>query len=231
MHYIYLVFCSNLSTGHGKKAKRFHNFYSLFFLQTPIFSEQEKDSFDSVKELIYQLLGSNAFLLSILGIIILVGLIILYSRKKSIPELEAQIIKDDTWFVNRDDNRRVGIVVSVNLRNRSTSGIYIKDCKLSGYSPREYLEEISLDSLDGDQKQKISFPMHKHFHKGLDLYIGPYSSENLWFYYESRSMTMSNLIETPLYIKDSRKKRKSIRVSIPRHTTQAEIYQKMAEIW
>ncbi len=60
--------------------------------------------------------------------------------------------------VNRDDNKRVGIVVSIGLRDKSTSGIYIKNCKLSGYSPKENPGEISIEDLDGKQKFKLNLP-------------------------------------------------------------------------
>ncbi len=205
--------------------------YNLCFLQTPVFMGEEKDSFGDIKKFLLHLLGSNVFFLVVLSIFVIIALIYLYNRRKSMPELEVKLIGNDTWFVNRDDNKRVGIVVSVGLRNKSTSGIYIKDCKLSGYSPKENPGEISIEDLDGKQKFKLNLPLHKHYSKGQDFYIGPYASENLWFYYESRSMTMSNLIETPLCIKDSRKKRKSIRISIPRHAHQIAIYEQMSKIW
>lgn len=205
--------------------------YGLCFLQTPVFMGEEKDNFNDVKQFLLRLFGSNVFFLIVLGILIIIGLFYLYNRRRAMPELEVTLIGNDTWFVNRDDNKRVGIVVSIGLRNKSTSGIYIKDCKLSGYSPRENPGEISIDDFEGKQKIKLNLPIHKHYYKGQDFYIGPYASENLWFYYESRSMTMSNLIETPLCIKDSRKKRKSIRVSIPRHAYQIAVYEQMSRIW
>lgn len=205
--------------------------YSLCFLQTPVFMGEEKDTVNDIKQFFLRLLGSNVFFLIILGILIIIVLIYLYNRQKSMPELEVKPIVNDTWFVNRDDNKRIGIVVSVGLMNKSTSGIYIKDCKLSGYSPKENPGEINIEDFDGKQKIKLDLPVHKHYCKGQDFYIGPYASENLWFYYESRSMTMSNLIETPLCIKDSRKKRKSIRISIPRHAHQIAIYEQMSRVW
>jgi len=201
--------------------------YSLCFLQTPVFKGEEENRLEDAKQFILRLLESETFALAVLGVGIAIGLLILYNRRKAIPELEIQVIKEDTWFATRDDNNRIGIVVSVDLRNKSTSGIYITNCKLSGYSPREDPKKIHLES----SSKELSFPKYKHFYKGQEFYLGPYSSEKLWFYYESRSMTMANLIEASLSVKDSRKKRKSVRIGIPRHADQIAVYQEMAKMW
>lgn len=202
---------------------------SLYLLQTPIFRGEEQDRLGEIKKVISTLLGSQIFFLVVFCIGIAIGLFILYNRKKSIPELTVQIIQEDTWFTTRDDNNRVGMVVSVKLSNKATQGIHIVNCKLSGYSAREYPEEIYLTGTEDEKK--LEFPKHKHFFKGKEFYLGPYSSEMLWFYYESRSVTMRNVLEAPLTIRDSRKRRRSIRVRIPRHADQIAIYQEMARMW
>lgn len=209
----------------------FYAIYGLCFLQTPIFRGEEENTLEDVKNLILSLLKSERLILTIFGIGIAIGLYIMYNHKRTIQELEMQVIDSDTWFATREDNGRVGIVVSVSLRNKSTSGIRIKNCKLSGYSPKDYPAEILLEGTESEQNQPLIFPQHKHFARGQDFYLGPSSSENLWFYYESRSMTMSNVLEAPLSIKDARKKKKSLRVRIPRHAQQIAIYQEMAKIW
>ncbi len=203
--------------------------FSLCFLQTPIFKGEEEDPLGEVKEVISTVLRSEIFFFAVLGIGVAIGLIILYNRKKSIPELDIQLIEADTWFTTREDNNRVGMVISVKLNNKATRGIYITNCKLSGYSAREYPQEIHLVDTEGEKK--LDFPEHKHFFRGEDFYLGPYSSETLWFYYESRAVTMKNVLEAPLTIRDAEKRRKSIRVRIPRHADQIAIYKEMEKMW
>ena len=199
------------------------------YSQTPVFRGEKEDLLEEAKQVILRLLRSEIFSLAILGIGIVIGLFILYNRKKAIPELEIQVVQEDTWFATRDDNNRTGIVVSVSLSNKSTRGIYITDCRLSGYSAREHPEEIYLEGTKGEQK--VNFPEHKHFYKGQEFYLGAYSSETLWFYYESRTVTMKNMFQAPLTIRDSRKKRKAIHLKILRHADQIAVYQEMAKMW
>ena len=198
--------------------------------QTPVFKGEERDYIKEIKELVFTLLSSQVFYFVVMSIGIAVVLYILYDRKKDISKLNLEVVQDDTWFITRDDNNRVGIVVSVTLSNKSTRGVSIVDCKLSGYSAREYPGEVHLVDLEED-KQELNFPEHRHFSKAEGYYLGPYSSETLWFYYESRTVTMRNLLQAPLTIRDSDKKRKTIRLSIPRHADQIAIYREMAKIW
>lgn len=202
---------------------------SLVWLQTPVIRGEKEDRFGDVKEILWSILSSKVLPFAILGIVIVVGLYILYKRRKSIPGLEAQVLQKDTWFVTRDDNNRVGIVVSVKISNKTPRGLYITNCKLSGYSARENPAEIHLEG--SEKKQKIDFPPHKHYYKGQDFYLGPSSSETLWFYYESRITTMRNVLETPLTIKDSEKRHKTIRLAITRHADQIAMYQEMEKMW
>lgn len=206
-------------------------FYSFCFLQTPVFKGKEEDRIGDIKRLILDILHSEIFGIIFAVIVVAIGLYILYNRKRAMPELQMQLIKEDTWFATRDDNRRTAIVVSVEITNKATYGLYITNCKLSGYSPKGRPEEICLDDLKGENKLKLILPQHKHFCKGQDFYIGPYSSEKLWFYYESRAMTMANLLETTISLRDSRNKRKSMRINIPRHSDQIAQYQEMAKMW
>ena len=223
--------CWMQDTGFGRRAWRIkHLVYSLCFLQTPIFKgEERKGRLEEIKEIISVVLGSEIFFFAIIVIAIAIGLLLLYNRRKSISELTIQVIPEDTWFTTRDDNNRVGLVVSVNLNNKATKGIYITNCKLSGYSAREYPNELFLEGPEGEKK--LDFPEHKHFFKGEDFYLGPYSTETLWFYYESRAVTMRNVLEAPFTVRNSEKRRKSIRVRIPRHADQIAIYREMAKMW
>jgi len=202
---------------------------SWVYSQTPVFRGEEKDQLEDAKQIVLRLFRSEVFIPAILGIGIAIGLFILYKRKKAIHELEVQVVQEDTWFATRDDNNRIGIVVSAKLSNKSTRGINITDCRLSGYSAREYPKEIYLK--DSKDERKVNFPEHKHFCKGQEFYLGPYSSETLWFYYESRAVTMRNMLQAPLTIRDSAKKRKSVYVTIPRHADQIAMYQEMDKMW
>jgi hypothetical protein len=211
--------------------RRSLNFIFLCFLQTPVFKGKEENQFEGVKQLVLQIVSSEAFAIAVFAISIAIGLYILYNRKKAIPELEIQLIKDDTWFATRDERNRTGIIVSLEIKNKATYGIYFKNCKLSGYSPKDSAEPICLEDLKGANKQNLNFPQYKQFCRGQEFYIRPYSSDKMWVYFESRSVMMANLLETSLSIIDSRKKRKSIRIAIPRHKDQIAIYQQMAQTW
>jgi len=197
--------------------------------QTPVFKGERTDRLKEIKEIASTLLKSEIFFFVILSIAVVIALIFLYNRMKDISQLGVEFVQDDTWFITRDDNNRVGIFVSVNLSNKGTRGVSIVNCKLSGYSAREHPEEIHLVGPEGEQELK--FTEHTHFSKEQGFYLGPYTSETLWFYYESRTVTMRNLLEAPLTIRDSDRKRKSIRVRIPRHADQIAIYKEMAKIW
>jgi hypothetical protein len=197
--------------------------------QTPVFKGEERDRVKEIKEIAFTLLGSQTFYFVAVSIGIAIVLYVLYDRKKDISKLGLEAIKDDTWFITRDDNNRVGIVVSVNLSNKSTRGVSIVDCKLSGYSAREYPDEVHLSGPE--EEQKLNFPEHRHFSKAKGYYLGPYTSESLWFYYESRIVTMRNLLKAPFTLRDSDKKRKTIRLDIPRQADQIEIYKEMAKMW
>lgn len=201
-----------------------------YLLQTPIIRGEEVDRFGEIKKIASSLLGSNIFYFVVVCIGIVIALIFLYNRRKSISDFEISVLPEDTWFITRDDNNRVGIVVSLNLNNRGTKGVYIKNCKLSGYSAKDHPGEIYLEGK-AEEEQNLNFPEYKHYFRGQDYYLGPYSSEKIWVYYESRAVTMRNLLSAPLTIRDSQKKRKSIPVQIPRHADQISIYQEMAKMW
>ncbi len=197
--------------------------------QTPVFKGEKRDILKEIEEIVLPLLGSQTFYFVVMGIGVIIGLLVMYNRKKDISRLEVQLVKEDTWFITRDDNNRVGIVVSVNLSNSSARGVRVVDCKLSGYSARERPEDIYLVGPEGEQELK--FPEHTHFGKEKGFYLGPASSETLWCYYESRAVTMRNVLQAPFTIRDSEKKRKTIRAQIPRQADQIAIYREMAKMW
>ena len=197
--------------------------------QTPVFKGERTERLKEIKEMAWTLLSSETFYFVLIMAGIVIGLLMWYNRKKDISKLEVQLIPEDTWFITRDDNNRVGIVVSVNLSNRSARGVNVVNCKLSGYSARKYPEEVNLVGPEGDQK--LNYPEHTHFSAEQGYYLGPASEVTLWCYYESRTVTMRNVLQAPLTIRDSEKKRKTIRVRIPRQADQIAIYREMAKIW
>jgi hypothetical protein len=160
--------------------------------------------------------------LTVMGLIAAGAIGKLIHRKLQIPGLELEVIQEDTWFVDRDDRRRIAMIVSVNLINKSGRAIKITRCKVSGYSPRENPDPITLKGKEGEIQ--ISFPQHEQFYAGKEIQVNPYSSRRIWLYYESGATRLSNLIQTPLVVKDDTGKRRSIRVSIPRHIQQIMIY-------
>ena len=202
---------------------------SLASAQTPVFEGERRDILKEIKEIALTLLNSQMFYFVIMGLALVIGLLVMYNRRKDISRLAVQLVPEDTWFITRDDNNRVGIVVSVNLSNSSARGVSVVNCKLSGYSARERPEDVHLVGPEGEQE--LNFPEHTHFSKEQGFYLGPASSETLWCYYESRTVTMRNVLQAPFTIRDSEKKRKTIRVRIPRQADQIAIYREMAKIW
>lgn len=169
-------------------------------------------------------------MLTVIGIGCLIALGIVYNKHKTIQGLFIEVIQEDTWFVNREDNKKIAIVVSLSLSNKTPRQIKIINCKLSGYSPKDAASKIYLQT-DDDNKIWIDFPKHEQFIYGKPYVLNPYSNQKIWVYYESRAVTMSNLLEVPIFIKSSDKKRKSAQVRIPRHPQQLAIYDKAASLW
>lgn len=153
----------------------------------------------------------------------------LYYKRKQIPDFFIEVIQEDTWFVTRDDDRRLAMIISLKLTNKSSKRVQIRKCKLSGYSPRENPSKIYLEGVD--KTIPLDFPPYEQYYAGLEYYVVPYSEKQIWLYYESRSVTTRNMIKTPLVIKDANRKRKSVQVSIPRNMEQITIYREAATMW
>jgi hypothetical protein len=163
--------------------------------------------------------------LTVMGVIAVSSVGVVIHRKLQIPGLDLDPIAEDLWFADRSDRRRLAIVVSMNLTNKSGSVIEITRCNLSGYSPKEDVDPVVL--TDKDKEVALDFPTHERFLPGKVVQVKPYSSLKLWAYYESRSSRLSNRIDTPLVVKNDRGKRKTIRFTIPRHMEQIRIYREM----
>lgn len=169
-------------------------------------------------------------MLTALGVVCLIAVGFIYNKHKTIQGLFVDVIQEDTWFVNREDNRKIAIVVSLRLTNKIPRQIKIINCKLSGYSPKKNPSKISLQTDEGNTVW-LDFPRYDHFAYGKPYELNPYSNHKIWVYYESRAITMSNLFEVPIFLKSSDAKRKSAPVRIPRHPQQLMLYAKSASLW
>jgi len=172
-----------------------------------------------------------------LGVISFVVLGIVYHKRTRIPGLTIEVIPEDTWFINRDDNHRLAIVVSLHLINKSSAPIRIRDCKLSGYSPKAPPEK--LDCEGHDTSIELTYPKHDLFagagghpsQHASEYVLNPYTEQRMWVFYRSGIVTMTNMLRAPIVIKDMNRKRKSIQVAVPRNMEQIQIYREAAMRW
>ena len=184
-----------------------------------------------IQELLKQLqqfLSTSAGMWTLTGLVSFVVLAIAYHRIRQIPGLTVENIEDDTWFVNRDDNHRLAIVVSLHLTNRSGMPIRLRNCKLSGYSPKEPPPELFLEGHD--KTIPLEYPKHERF-SASEYIINPYTEQRFWVFYQSKLVTMTNMIRTPIILKDANRKRKSIQLAIPRNMQQIMLYREAAMRW
>ena len=173
----------------------------------------------------------------VLGVISFVVLAIVYHKKRQIPGLTIAVIPEETWFINRDDNHRIAIVVSLNLINKSSAPIRIRSCKLSGYSPKPPPEKLVLEGHD--TSVELVYPKYDLFASAgghpseytSEYVLNPYTEQHIWVFYHSGIVTMTNMLRAPIVIKDMNRKRKSIQVAVPRNMEQIQIYREAAMRW
>ena len=173
----------------------------------------------------------------VLGVISFVLLAIVYHRKRQIPGLTVEVIPDDTWFINRDDNHRLAIVVSLHLINKSAAPIRIRKCKLSGYSPKPPPEKLVLEGHD--TSVELVYPKYDLFvdvgghpsEHTSEYVLNPYTEQRMWVFYHSGIVTMTNMLRAPIVLKDVNRKRKSIHVIVPRNMEQIKLYREAAMRW
>ncbi len=182
----------------------------------------------TLKELL-QFLSTTTGFWTLLGIGGTIALASVYHQKRQIPKFTIEVIQNDTWFINRDDNHRLTMVVSLRAINKSGAPVRVRKCKLSGYSPKENPPKLVLDGYD--KTIVLEYPKYDLFYAGQEYIVNPYTEQRMWVFYESRVVTMTNLIEAPIVIKDANRKRKSVPVSIPRHTQQITLYQEAEMRW
>ena len=173
----------------------------------------------------------------LLGFVSFVALAIVYNRKKQIPGLTVAVIPEDTWFINRDDNHRLAIVVSLRLINKSSAPIRIRKCKLSGYSPKPPPEKLFLQGHD--TSVALDYPKHDLFvdigghpsEHTSEYVLNPYTEQRMWAFYHSGIVTMTNMLRAPIVVTDVNRKRKSIQIAVPRNMEQIQLYREAAMRW
>ena len=173
----------------------------------------------------------------VIGVIGFVVLAILYHKKRQIPGLTIEVIREGTWFINRDDNHRLAIVVSLHLINKSAAPIRIRSCKLSGYSPKLPPEKLVLEGHD--TSVELAYPEHDLFagagghpsEHTSEYVLNPYTEQRMWVFYHSGIVTMTNMLRAPIVLKDANRKRKSIQIAVPRNMEQIQLYREAAMRW
>jgi len=180
-----------------------------------------------LKDLI-QFLSTSTGLWTLAGLGCLIALGVGYHRKRQIPGLTIEHIEDDTWFINRDDNHRLAIVVSLRLINKSSAPIRIRKCKLSGYSPQDPPPELFLQGHD--TTILLEYPKHDRFLEP-EYIVNPYGEHQVWVFYQSRLVTMTNMLRTPVVLKDVNRKRKAVHLTIARNKQQIQLYREASMRW
>ena len=173
----------------------------------------------------------------LLGCVSFIALAIVYNRKKQIPGLTVGVIPEDTWFINRDDNHRLAIVVSLYLINKSSAPIRIRRCKLSGYSPKPPPEKLFLQGHD--TSVELVYPKHDLFvdvgghpsEHTSEYVLNPYTEQRMWVFYHSGIVTMTNMLRAPIVLRDVNRKRKSLQIAVPRNMEQIQLYREAAMRW
>ena len=173
----------------------------------------------------------------LLGLVSFVIFAIVYNKKKQIPGLTVAVIPEDTWFINRDDNHRLAIIVSLHLSNKSSAPIRIRKCKLSGYSPKPPPEKLFLQGHD--TTVELTYPTHDLFvdidgHPAAhtsEYVLNPYTEQRLWVFYRSGIVTMTNMLRAPIVLRDINGKRKSLHIAVPRNMEQIQLYREAAMRW
>lgn len=173
----------------------------------------------------------------ILGFGCCVALAVVYHRWRQIPGLTVTLIQEDTWFINRDDNNKLAVVVSLHLINKSGAPIQFRACKLSGYLPKPPPDQLFLEGYD--KTIELIFPKYDSFSeivgKSENLHsayiLNPYTEQRMWIYYESGIVTLTNMLRAPIVLKDLNRKRKSIQVAVPRNMEQIQLYREAAMRW
>jgi hypothetical protein len=173
----------------------------------------------------------------LIGVVSFIALAIVYNKQRQIPGLTVEVIPEGTWFINRDDNHRLAIVVSLHLINKSSAPIRIRRCKLSGYSPKPPPEKLFLQGHDTTveltyPKYDLFVDLDSHPYEHTSEYVvNPYTEQRVWVFYRSGIVTMTNMLRAPIVLRDVNRKRKAIHVAVPRNMEQIQLYREAAMRW
>ena len=173
----------------------------------------------------------------VIGVVSFIVLAIIYNKQRQIPGLTVAVIPEDTWFINRDDNHRLAIVVSLHLINKSSAPIRIQRCKLSGYSPKSPPEKLFLQGHD--TTVELAYPAYDLFvdvgshpaEHTSEYILNPYTEQRMWVFYRSGIVTMTNMLRAPIVLRDVNRKRKALQIAVPRNMEQIQLYREAAMRW
>ncbi len=173
----------------------------------------------------------------LIAVVSFIAIAIIYNKQRQIPGLTVEVIPDDTWFINRDDNHRLAIVVSLHLINKSSAPIRIRRCKLSGYSPKPPPEKLFLQGHD--TTVELTYPKYDLFvdvgghpaEHTSEYVLNPYTEQRMWVFYRSGIVTMTNMLRAPIVLRDVNRKRKAIQIVVPRNMEQIQLYREAAMRW
>ncbi len=146
-------------------------------------------------------------------------------------------MQEDSWFINRDDNNRIAIVVSFHLINKSSAPIQFTKCKMSGYTPRIPPEQLFLEGYD--KTIELAYPKYDSYAEIVSqsenpnsaYVLNPYTEQRMWVYYESGIVTLANMLRAPIVLKDINRKRKSLQSRVTRNIEQIQLYREAAMRW
>ena len=159
---------------------------------------------------------------AVVGVAGVIWLARMYLKKIEIPGLTVEFLKDESWFLHRDDSRRLVIVVSLELTNKSGQEARFTSIKFSGYSPRQEALPVL---LEGKQTSvPAPFPEYDQYNAGADYGAAPYATQRVWLYFESGSVDLRNKMSAPLVLKTGNGRRTSVRVDLYRHPYQVQLY-------
>lgn len=175
---------------------------------------------------IWKLLITPNGILSVLGVAGIVWLWRLYGKKMEIPGLAAELIPEESWFIHRDDNHRLVIVISLRLTNKGGKEIRLVNAKFSGYSPKEQSLPVLLEGHD--RSVPLPFPKHEQYFKGKEFGVAPFASKQIWLYYESGSVDTRHRLGAPLILRSADGKRTPVRVELTRHVQQLQLYREQS---
>ena len=86
-----------------------------------------------------------------------------------------------------------------------------------------------LDSYD--KTIGLEYPKYDFFEPGQEYIVNPYTEQQLWIFYESRAVTMTNILRAPVIIKDANRQRKATQLEIRRNMEQIMLYREAAMRW